>query len=369
MRILRFILCVTLLSATTTLAAQSVTHAFHNISLLFAGDLMQHQSQLQAARQSDGSYSFSPCYDHIRKEVGNAHIAIANLETTIGAKNYGGYPSFCAPDSFLYAAKGAGFDILLFANNHCLDRGKRGVLRTLAMLDSLQIEHCGVYKDSADRAKRYPLLIEKNGFRIALLNYTYGTNGIPVPSPIIVNFIDKEVIADDIVKAKSMHPDAIIACMHWGDEYTSLPPKRVREMSDWLIEQGVTHIMGNHPHVLQPMEIRNNNSIIAKHAVVYSLGNLISGMYARKCDGGALVKMNLKKFFNISLLDSLQYTLTWVARPERDGVDNFTIIPAATPPFEPKGVTKEKLNIFLDDTHRLFDKHNTTDVREFKIAK
>lgn len=368
MKNFRLILCVTLLSAVTTLVAQSVTHSLHNISLLFAGDIMQHESQLNAAKQPDGTYSYSPCYDYIRKEVSNADIAIANLETTIGAKGYSGYPSFCAPDSFLYAAKGAGFDVLLFANNHCLDKRKRGTLYTLNMLDSINIMHCGVYKDSTDRANRYPLLIEKNGFKIALLNYTYGTNGIPVPEPIIVNFIDKETIANDILKAKKMSPDAIIACMHWGDEYVSLPPKRVRDMTDWLIEQGVNHVIGNHPHVLQPMEIRNNNSIIAKHAVVYSLGNLVSGMYARKRDGGALVKLNMKKFFNIPLLDSLQYALTWVARPGRDNVQNFTIIPAATPPNF-KTITKSKLNEFVNDSRQLFDEYNTPCIKEYQITK
>lgn len=368
MKNLRLILCVTLLSA-TTLVAQNVTHSLYNISLLFAGDLMQHESQLKAAKKTDGTYSYSPCYDHIRKEVSKADIAIANLETTIGAKGFSGYPSFCAPDSFLYAAKGAGFDVLLFANNHCLDKGKKGALRTLTMLDSLKIAHCGVYRDSLDRAQRYPLLIEKNNFKIAVLNYTYGTNGIPVPKPIIVNFIDKEVISNDIQKAKEMRPDAIIACMHWGDEYVSLPPKRVREMADWLIEQGVTHIIGNHPHVLQPMEIRNNNSIIAKHAVVYSLGNLISGMYARKRDGGALVKLNMKKFFDIPLLDSLQYALTWVARPGRDGVTNFTIIPATTPPKNLGEITRNKLEEFVSDSRTLFDKHNTPCITEFRIDK
>ncbi len=362
---------VALMSAILQLVAQGVTLPFSRIDLLFGGDLMQHESQLNAARQPNGLYSYSPCYDYVRHEISSADIAIANLETTIGDKRYGGYPSFCAPDSFLYAAKGAGFDILLFANNHCLDRGKRGALRTMQMMDSLDIVHCGVYRDSADRARRYPLIVEKNRFRIAILNYTYGTNGIPVPKPLIVNTIDKEIMAADIQKAKSMQPDAIIACMHWGDEYLSLPPKKVRATAEWLLQQGVDHIIGNHPHVLQPIDIIDDSITLKKNAVIYSLGNLISGMYARKCDGGALVRLSMNKIFEMTRLNSLQYALTWVARPQRDGVDNFTILPAASPPstLKQNAVTKNKLDEFINDSRKLFRENNPPAVKEFIIKQ
>lgn len=340
------------------LAAQSVVQSFSRLNILFGGDLMQHQSQIDAARCDNGRYSYSACYDYIRTEVSDADIAIANLETTIGKGNYGGYPAFCAPDSFLYAAKGAGFDILLFANNHCLDRGRRGALHTLAMMDSLGIQHCGVYRDSVDRERRVPLIIEKKGIRLAILNYTYGTNGIPVPPPLIVNFIDKEVITADIKRARERQADAIIACIHWGDEYVSLPPKRVQVLTDWLLEQGVDHIIGGHPHVLQPMEIRHDTITKRRNAVVYSLGNLISGMYARGCDGGALAKMTLYRFGELVYLGALEYALTWVARPGRDGVRNFTILPAARPPFTLHPITKNKMSEFVKDSRALFEKYN-----------
>ena len=344
--------------------AQDICNPLSRINILFAGDLMQHQSQLYAAQAGDGLYSYSPCYNHIREEVGRADIAIANLETTIGSRRFGGYPSFCAPDSFLYAAKGAGFDVLLFANNHCLDRGKQGALRTMQMMDSLGVVHCGVYRDSSDRKSRYPLIIEKKGARIALLNYTYGTNGIPVPPPLVVNFIDKEQIKKDIARAKEMKPDAIIACMHWGDEYVSTPPKYIKELAAWLLEEGVDHIVGNHPHVVQPIEMRSDSLTAKRNAVIYSTGNLVSGMYARGRDGGLLVRMGLLKIYDICWLSSLEYALTWVARPERDGYGNFTILPADTSLVKsPTG--KSKMQEFIDDTRRLFNRHNRGDVKEF----
>ena len=342
-----------LLAAVTNIAAQTVAQHFSRLELLLAGDLMQHESQLNAARQPDGTYSYSPCYRHIKEYISKADVAIANLETTIAGKPYSGYPLFCAPDSFLYAAHNAGFDIMLLANNHCLDRGKRGLLRTLDKLDSLNIVHCGVYRDSIDREKRYPYIIEKNNMRIALLNYTYGTNGIPVPSPIVVNLIDKEAIKRDIKKARTMHPDAIIACMHWGDEFTHTPSKEQKQLTEWLLAQGVDHIAGNHPHVLQPIEMRRSSLTPSRHAIIYSLSNLVSGMYARGRDGGTLVTFNMQKFCGTTRLMQLKYLLTWVARPERDGVKNFEIWPAATPPQKLLPETAEKLNEFIDDSRNI----------------
>lgn len=346
-------------------AAQGFAQRFSQVSLLFAGDLMQHQSQLNAARVGDGAHSYSSCYDYVRDEISAADIAIANLETTIGSSRYAGYPSFCAPDSFLHAAVGAGFDVMLFANNHCLDRGKSGALYTMDMMDSLAIPHCGVYRDSIDRATRYPLMLEKNGIRIALLNYTYGTNGIPVPQPLVVNLIDQKVMERDIMRAKEMEPDVIVACMHWGDEYVSLPPKRVREMADWLLANGVNHVIGSHPHVLQPMEIRNDEFGGASHAVVYSLGNFVSGMYARGRDGGMLVNMELYKYGDICNMQSLSYMLTWVARPLRDGVDNFTILPAGGTYGMLTPVARQKMEEFVRDSRRLMQKYNKGHVYEY----
>ena len=268
---------------------------FGRITLLFAGDLMQHQGQIDAARQSDGTYEYAPCFQYVKKEVGRADVAIANLEVTLAGRPYRGYPQFSAPDEYARAIKDAGFDILLTANNHCLDRRKRGLERTIHVLDSLQIPYAGTYINKNARERLYPLLIEKNGFRIALLAYTYATNGIEVQSPNVVNYIDKAQIVEDIRKARAMKADVIIACMHWGIEYRLLPERQEREMADWLIAHGVDHVIGSHPHVLQPMEVRDDTHTAARHLVVYSLGNYISNMSAPNTDGGAMVKLELKK--------------------------------------------------------------------------
>ena len=349
------------------LAAQTIPTPTQQLDLLFAGDIMQHETQLNMARQENGEYSFSYSFRHISNIVKSADISIANLETTIGASGYSGYPSFCAPDSFLYAVKDAGFNVLLYANNHCLDKGKRGALYTLDLLDSLQIAHCGVYRNSREREEKYPLIIEKKGVRVAILNYTYGTNGREIPAPMIVNLIDKEVMARDIQAAKEKKPDAIIACMHWGDEYVSLPPRHIKELSDWLIEQGVNHIIGNHPHVIQPIEIRENKNTPDRHLVVYSTGNLVSNMSLRRTDGGIIVAMSLKKILNYTRPANVGYLFTWIAPKSNDGKRDFTIYPAATTCITDWDYAEQKRQLFLNDSRTLFNKHNKGEIKEFSI--
>ena len=325
---------------------------------------MQHQAQLDAARTADGTYSFSKNYRHIKDVIGQADIAIGNLEAPIGKSSFSGYPSFCAPDSFLHAAIDAGFDVMLFANNHCLDKGKGTALHTLDLMDSLGIAHCGVYRDADDRKERYPLIIDKKGVRIAILNYTYDTNGNAVHFPMIVNFIDKENIIRDIMDAKHQNPDAIIACMHWGDEYVSLPPQRTKELADWLLEQGVDHIIGCHPHVIQPIEVHFNEERCNYNTVVYSTGNLLSNMSLRRTDGGAIIGMELTKILNYTRVSSLGYMLTWIAPKDKDGTRDFTIYPAATTSIEGNQRAKEKQLLFLNDSRTLFEKYNKGEITE-----
>ena len=362
-----FSLIILMFALPNITVAQIFTTPIQQVDLLFAGDIMQHETQLNMARQENGEYSFSYCFRHISPLVKEADISVANLETTIGKSGYSGYPSFCAPDSFLYAIKDAGFKVLLFANNHCMDKGKRGALHTLDMLDSLKIAHCGVYRNETERAKRYPLIIEEKGVRVAILNYTYSTNGREIPAPMVVNLIDKEVIARDIQAARDMRPDAIIACMHWGDEYISLPPQRIKELSNWLIEQGVNHIIGNHPHVVQPIEIRESETTPDRHVVAYSTGNLVSNMSLRKTDGGIIIAMKLRKILNYTRPLDVRYLLTWIAPKASDSKRDFTIYPAATTVTDDWDFAEQKRRLFINDSRSLFEKHNKGDITEMYI--
>jgi poly-gamma-glutamate synthesis protein (capsule biosynthesis protein) len=271
----------------------------HHLSLLIAGDLMQHGGQLKGALQADGTYSYEECFRFVKPEIERADVAIANFEVTLGGKPYKAYPQFSAPDEFLKATVDAGFDILLTANNHCLDTYQKGLERTIELMDKLSVPHLGTYVNAEARRQQYPFLLEKNGFRIVLLNFTYGTNGLKVTPPNIVNYIDTVEIKADIAKARQMKPDFIIAIPHWGIEYQLLPSAEQKQLADWLLKQGVDHIIGGHPHVPQPIELRNNGNTL----VAYSLGNYISNQARPNTYGGVMVRMELSKKGNKAKLD------------------------------------------------------------------
>ncbi|HMR58129.1 MAG TPA: CapA family protein, partial [Cyclobacteriaceae bacterium] len=183
----RFKLIVVLFCLSKVISAQDTTR----LSLFFAGDIMQHDSNIAAAYNPvTKKYDYSACFEYVAPIIRSADLAIGNLELTLAGAPYKGYPQFSAPDALATELKKSGFDVLVTANNHSLDRRRKGLERTLKVLDSLQIIHTGTFNDSSARAQTYPLIIEKNGFKLSLLNYTYGTNGIPVTKPNIVNLID-----------------------------------------------------------------------------------------------------------------------------------------------------------------------------------
>lgn len=327
------------------------------ITLLFAGDIMQHQGQIDSAIMIDGGYDYTDCFSCVKEEVSRADIAIANLEVTFAGKPYTGYPSFSAPDEYLYAIRNAGFDILATANNHCLDRGRKGLERTNYMLDSLGIDRLGTYNNKEERDKRYPLVINKNGFRIAFLNYTYATNGVSVTSPNVVNYLDRAVMLKDIQAARIQKPDVIIAYMHWGIEYSSLPNHYQKELSDWFLSHGVDHVIGSHPHVVQPIELRNNVTTRKKHVVAYSLGNYISNMSAIDTDGGIMLRLCLSKD-SVVRVDSCNYCLVWTGRPKHTKEKNYKIIPANCSNNDLPESASNRLEIFKKGARTLFEKHN-----------
>ena len=292
----------TLIGALFVCNVCALAQTIDSISIYFAGDIMQHEAQLKAALRADGTYDYTGCFTQVTPEIEDADIAVCNFETTLGGVPYSGYPQFCSPDELAAAVRDAGFDIFLTANNHCLDRRTRGLVRTLDVLDSLGIPHLGTYRDLAERDSLYPYIIERNSMRIALLNYTYATNGIPVAAPCIVNYIDTTQIKADVIRARQLKADCIIACMHWGTEYRLEPDKSQKTLEEWLYSIGVDHIIGGHPHVVQPIRTLPHRYHAGSSLTVWSLGNYISNMSAPHTFQGLAVTTHLIKIGNITKL-------------------------------------------------------------------
>lgn len=358
---IRFGLVLGMLGTVYSVSAQDTTR----VSLLFIGDVMQHDSQINAAyNASNKNYDYSSCFQFVKPYLASADLTIGNLEVTLAGSPYKGYPQFSAPDELAVTLKDVGMDILVTANNHCLDRGRKGLERTVMMLDSLDIVHTGTFRDTVERMNDYPLFVEKNGFKLSLLNYTYGTNGIPVTRPNVVNRIDTAVIRQDILKAKTQSPDAIIVFLHWGQEYQSLPNKWQRDVATVCFNAGAKLVIGAHPHVLQPMEWRKASDQL----IAYSLGNFVSGQRDRYKNGGAMLKVDLVKTGNDSLvntrIDSAAYMLEWVYR-SADSKKQYYILPVPefeqdTTGFIKDEASKAAFQVFADDSRKLFKKHNVS---------
>lgn len=337
----------------------------HHLSLLVAGDLMQHMPQVNAARRADGSYNYDECFAAVRPEVEQADVAIANLEVTLAGPPYRGYPQFSAPDDFLRGVIGAGFDVLLTANNHSVDTYRRGFERTLDMMDSLGVAHLGTYRNADERSRHYPFLLERNGLRVVLLNFTYDTNGIPVPEPCVVNLMDTLEMAADIERAQQMQPDVIIALPHWGLEYQTLPSDEQREIAAWLLAHGVDHIVGGHPHVAQPLELLNNG----KNLVAWSMGNVVSNQTMPNTYGGYMVRLELTKRDSVTTLSDCGYALYWVSRPHDCGHRHqYRILPIDYADSLLTATERQKRDVIRRSMRRLMEQHNVGGVKEYPFS-
>ncbi|KPK83826.1 MAG: hypothetical protein AMS27_11805 [Bacteroides sp. SM23_62_1] len=322
--ILSFLLQVILM---TWLAAQNTETS--RLRILFTGDIMGHDAQIAAAMDPDsGGYNYHSCFDYLKPFIEQADIAVGNLEVTFGGPPYKGYPQFSSPDELGVALKETGFDILVNANNHALDRGKEGLERTITTLRQQSLIMTGSFESQYQRDLRYPLLVEKNNILLAILNYTYGTNSLEVSPPNIVNYIDTSMIHDDIQKALAAEPDFLIACLHWGNEYEREENKSQEELAQFLFKEGVNVIIGSHPHVVQPVRIYiNEKDSMPSRLVVYSLGNFISNQRDRYRDGGIIFELELVKT-NKTSITGYTYLPVWVYKRDEDGKNLFRLIPA-----------------------------------------
>jgi len=342
----------------------SVAQDTTRLSMLFLGDIMQHDSQIADAYDPvTKSYNYFPCFQYVKPYTQGVDLAFGNLELTLAGPPYKGYPQFGAPDELLLALKDMGMDVLVTANNHCVDRGRQGVERTIMMLDSMDMMHTGTFVDEVERLNLHPLLIERNGFKLALLNYTFSTNGLPVTKPNIVNMIDKDLIRKDMARARQMNTDVIIVFLHWGIEYQSLPSAWQQEIGKLFFDSGAMIVIGAHPHVIQPMEWRKSQNQL----IVYSLGNFVSGQRKRYTDGGSMIRMELAKLkVNDSTfatrIDTASYILEWVYRTA-DHEKNYYVLPvpaveADLQKFVKDTESRAAFKVFVDDSRMLLKNHN-----------
>ena len=302
-------------------------------TLTSLGDTLCHNTQYWDAYNSKtDEYDFSYVYEDIKNYTLSSDITIGSLETTFAGKEkgYSNYPTFNTPDSLATALKDIGVDVVSLAGNHALDYGYTGLCRTIDVFNNIGLSHLGTYKTAEDQEKI--LIKDVEGVKIAFINYTYGTNGIPLPSgkDFCVNLIDKDFIKKQINQAKEQNVDMIVACMHWGTEYSTTANSEQKDLANFLFENGVDVILGNHPHVLEPMEkktITLQDGTTKDVFVVYALGNFTADQRDEITRDSAILNLTITKNSDSKIsIDKVNYVPIYMYKNTNVSTHKFKIL-------------------------------------------
>ena len=323
-------------SAETTLSNKNTkqdTAEPITFTLTSLGDTLCHNTQYWDAYNSKiDEYDFSYVYEDIKNYTLSSDITIGSLETTFAGKEkgYSNYPTFNTPDSLATALKDIGVDVVSLAGNHALDYGYTGLCRTIDVFNNIGLSHLGTYKTAEDQEKI--LIKDVKGVKIAFINYTYGTNGIPLPSgkEFCVNLIDKDFIKKQINQAKEQNVDMIVACMHWGTEYRTTANSEQKDLANFLFENGVDVILGNHPHVLEPMEkktITLQDGTTKDVFVVYALGNFTADQRDEITRDSAILNLTITKNSDGKIsIDKVNYVPIYMYKNTNVSTHKFKIL-------------------------------------------
>ena len=260
------------------LEAELVMEVRPSVSIVMVGDMLMHLRVTESGRMEDGTYNYDHVFAHVKEDIEAADLAIVNQEVILGGPEigYSGYPMFNTAYELGDAIVGAGFDVVLHATNHTMDKGKTGLMNCLNYWSDNhpQIEVLGANKTPEEAEEIY--IYEKDDIKIAILNYTYGLNGMPMPAdmPYAVDMMVEDKMSADIARAEEL-ADFTMVCLHWGNEYQTKASNNQKMWSNFFLERGVDLIIGTHPHVIQPVEWYEDEDG-HRMLVYYSIGNFIN---------------------------------------------------------------------------------------------
>ena len=329
-----------------------------SVTLTMVGDILLHTRIHDYSVQEDGSYNYDAIFSNLAEEISAADIALVNQEVVLGGKDLGvsGYPAFNAPYEVGDAIVRAGFDVSLHATNHALDKGKKGLLNTITYWEENypEIGVVGIHDSAEDQNELYITEIEGN--RIAILNYTYGTNGIPMPAdmPYAVDMLTEDAVIEDIKLAKEQ-ADFVIVCPHWGTEYRLEPDWSQKKWTQLFFEQGVDLVLGTHPHVIEPMEVFIREESGEQMLVYYSIGNFVNwtsgtgaGTANRMVGGMANVTIELDENGDAYIADHGITAVVCHVENKTNGVTVYPLSEYTTELAEQNAIRSQDANFSLD---------------------
>jgi len=311
----------------------TTTDSLDEFTIAAVGDLMCHSTQYNFARVEGDSFNFAPCFDYVLPYLQSADLLIGNLETTFAGTGipYSGYPYFNTPDDYATAVKQIGFDFIVTANNHSNDTGEKGILRTINVLDGLDMPHTGTFTSAGDRDSIR--IMEVAGTRIAIVSYTYSTNGLDLTpgKPWLVNYCDSSLIEKDIAASRRSGANLVIVFYHFGNEYERMPSAYQEDFVNHAVASGADIVLGSHPHVLQPAHFyKTNKATLDTGFVAYSLGNFISNQQDEYTDEGVILNLHFlrnNRSGKISL-QRVDYVPTWVYKGKNEQKKLHVVFPA-----------------------------------------
>lgn len=307
-------------------------------TLLMVGDILLHTPVEESAKREDGSYDFNAIFAHTKEIIQSADLALVNQEVILGGTGLGisGYPAFNAPYEMGDALVEAGFDVVCHATNHALDKGKKGLLNCTAYWKEFhpEIAVLGIY-DSGEAASETPWLytFPDSDITVAILNYTYGTNGIPLPAdmPYGVDLLNEEKVISDIQRAEEL-ADFTVVCPHWGTEYILEADGMQKKWMKIFLENGADLVLGTHPHVIEPIEWVTDEETGHKMLTYYSLGNFVNwtsgtgaGVSNRMVGGMAHITLSKDENDTIVISDYGVRALVCHVEPGQDGVTVYPL--------------------------------------------
>lgn len=267
-----------------------------SVTLKAVGDNLIHSPIFKACRTEDG-FNFDGLYTHITPYIENADIAAINQETIFveDTQTFTGYPAFGTPSEVGESVADAGFNLITHATNHTYDRGYNAILHTMNFWK--QYEHITVLGIHESPEKQQEITVwEKDGLKIAMLNFTYGLNGyrLPKDKPYLVNLLDRGEGNADLLRRAEECADITVVFVHFGTEYTHKPTAEQKRDVEFFTENGADVIIGGHPHVIQPVteHISANGN---KSVVFYSLGNFLSNQSGTDKILGGMASVTISK--------------------------------------------------------------------------
>ncbi len=300
------------------------------ITIAATGDFLMHMPVVDSVKTSQG-HLFDLIFESVAPIFEQADYTVANLETKLAGSEFGyrGFPLFNSPSSLAGSMVRLGVDLAATANNHTLDMGWKGLSNTLDALDEAGLPHIGTHRSAEEQERVHVVSI--SGVRVAFLNYTSSTNGMPIPSdhPYAVNMMETEAVLGETARARSAGAELVVAVVHWGEEYEREANEAQRTLADRLLRGGVDVIIGHHPHVVQPIRrltVEREGQDFRAY-VAYSLGNFVSNQRWRYADSGIILLVDVVKKNGKVRVEGVRYVPIYVQKGFKDGSMSFRVLP------------------------------------------